>query len=221
MSKKGELLFKICPQCGKEFSYIKSKERKFCSKECYIKSKQTGKDIQCDNCGKVFHRRQYHIDRLEKKGQNSFCSLKCQKEYLHKHTHEIRKCEICGKEFEVSKLSTQRFCSDECQNTWQTSCVGVLNPKFQSVLTPCSYCGKEHYVKPYKFNEQEHFFCSVECRQAWYAEIFSQSEEFKESSRQRMIEQLQSGVMGTETLPQKNVDEILDMKKKNHFNFLQ
>lgn len=224
MSKKGELLFKICPQCGKEFSYIKSKERKFCSKECYIKSKQTGKDIQCDNCGKVFHRRQYHIDRLEKKGQNSFCSLKCQKEYLHKHTHEIRKCEICGKEFEVSKLSTQRFCSDECQNTWQTSCVGVLNPKFQSVLTPCSYCGKEHYVKPYKFNEQEHFFCSVECRQAWYAEIFSQSEEFKESSRQRMIEQLQSGVMGTETLPQKNVDEILDRlniryEKEKSFQF--
>lgn len=210
MSKRGELLFKICPQCGVEFSYMKSKERKFCSKECYIKSKQTGADIQCDNCGKTFHRNQSHIDRQKSKGQNNFCCMKCQKEYLHKQTYEIRSCEICGKEFEVSKLSTQRFCSDECQIQWQTTRVGNLNPKFTSILTPCTYCGKAHYVKPYKFNQQENFFCSVECRQAWYADVYSQKEEWKELSRQRALKQLQSNSLGTETTPQKIVNEILD-----------
>lgn len=225
MSKRGELLFKICPQCGKEFSYMKSKERKFCSKECYIKSKQTGTDIQCDNCGKTFHRRQYHIDRQAKKNQNNFCSMQCQKEYLHKQRFENRVCEICGNNFEVSKRSTQKFCSDECQNIWQTSRVGILNPQFKSILTPCSYCGKEHYVKPYKFNEQEHFFCSVECRQAWYAEVFSQRDEFRESSRQRILKQLESGMMGrTDTLPQRIVDELLDnlhieYKREETFQF--
>lgn len=211
MSTRGKILFKTCPQCEKEFSYIKSKETKFCSRECYIKSKQTGADIRCDNCGKTFHRRQYHIDRQAKKNQNNFCSMQCQKEYLHKQRFEDRVCEICGTNFEVSKRSTQRFCSDECQNIWQTSRVGALNPQFKSILTPCSYCGKEHYVKPYKFSEQEHFFCSVECRQAWYAEVFSQRDEFRESSRQRMLKQLESGTMGrVDTLPQRMVDEFLD-----------
>ena len=203
---------------------MKSKERKYCSKECYIKSKQTGTDIQCDNCGKIFHRRQYHIDRQAKKNQNNFCSMRCQKEYLHKQRFENRICEVCGKSFEVSKRSTQRFCSDECQNIWQTSRIRELSPCFKSVLTPCSYCGKEHYVKPYKFNEQEHFFCSVECRQAWYAKIFSQREEFREASRERILKQLKSGTLTTDTLPQKMVNELLDdlnieYKREESFQF--
>lgn len=210
MSKRGELLSKICPQCGNEFLYMKSKERTCCSKECFIKSKQTGKNIECDNCGKTFYRRQYHIDRQKNKCQNSFCSPQCQKEYLHKQTFEVRQCEICAKEFEVSKLSSQRFCSDECQIEWQKTRIGELNPKFTSVLIPCTYCGTKHYVKPYKFEEQENFFCSKECIQAWYAEVFSQQEEWKEKSRQRILKQLQNGYFGVETLPQKIIDNILD-----------
>lgn len=210
MSKRGELLFKICPQCGKEFSYMKSKERKYCSKECFCNSKQTGKEIICDNCGKLFYRRQYHIDRQKMRGQNNFCCIKCQKEYLHKQTYEVRKCEICGKEFEVSKLSTQRFCSDQCQIKWQTTRIREFNPKFTSILTPCTYCGKEHYVKPYKFEQQENFFCSKECRQAWYATVYSQRADWKEASRQRILQQLQNNVFGTETIPQKIVNTILD-----------
>lgn len=210
MSKRGELLFTICPQCGREFSYIKSKERKYCSKECFCKSKQTGTEIICDNCGKSFYRRQYHIDRQKNSGQNSFCCTRCQKEYLHKQTYEIRKCEICGHEFEVSKLSTQRFCSDECQIKWQATRVKELNPKFTSILIPCTYCGKEHYVRPYKFEQQENFFCSKECRQAWYAEVYSQREDWKKESRQRILQQFQNNVFSTETIPQKNVNDILD-----------
>lgn len=224
MPNRGEKFTKICPQCGKEFEFMKSNERKYCSKECFKKSKETGMDIKCDNCGKIFHRRQYHIDRQKKKGQNNFCSLKCQKEYLHKQKFEIRKCEVCGKEFEVSKLSTQRFCSYECQGKWQSTLTGELNPRFLSIPTNCTYCGKIHYVKPYKFNEQEHFFCSTKCRQSWYAEIYSQTEEWREYSRQKMIKQLNNGSISTETAPQKIVDTILnnlkiEFKREEPFEF--
>lgn len=210
MSKRGQLFSKICPQCGKEFSYIKSKERKYCSKECFCKSKQTGTEIICDNCGKTFYRRKYHIDRQKNKGQNSFCCTQCQKEYLHKQTYEIRKCEVCGQEFEVSKLSTQRFCSDDCQIKWQTTRVQELNPKFTSILTPCTYCGKEHFVKPYKFKQQTNFFCSKECRQLWYSEVYSQREDWKEESRRRILQQFQNNSFNTETIPQKIVNDILE-----------
>ena len=210
MSKNKESIIKKCPQCGKEFSCKKSKEKKYCSIDCFRESQRTGENIQCDNCGKTFYRRKYHIDRQKNKGQNSFCCAQCQKEYLHKQTFEIRKCEICNQEFEVSKLSSQRFCSDKCQAQWQTTRVKELNPKFKSILTPCTYCGKEHYVKPYKFNQQEHFFCSVECRQAWYSDVYSQRDEWKEMSRRRILKQLQDGQFETETIPQRIVNDILD-----------
>lgn len=182
----------------------------FCSKKCANEAKRTGHDIICDNCGNVFYRRQYHIDRQANNNQNNFCSIRCQKEYLHKQRFEERICEICGDSFEASRRSTQRFCSDECQIKWQTTRVGELNPNFTSILTPCSYCGREHYVKPYRFDEQEHFFCSVKCRQTWYAEVFSQQDEIKEASRQRILKQLESGAFLTETLPQNIVNELLD-----------
>ena len=136
--------------------------------------------------------------------------MKCQKDYLHKARFEFRECEICGALFEVSKLSKQRFCSDECQNIWQTKNVGELNPRFESILTPCSYCGKQHYVKPYKFKEQEHFFCSKECRQAWYTEIYSQTDEWKEKSRKRILEQFKNGSMSLDSKPQLIINDILD-----------
>ena len=210
MSEKGKLLFKTCPQCGKEFSCTKSNEKKYCSKECFNKSKQTGTFIKCDNCRKKFYRRKYHIKKKKNKGQNSFCCIRCQKEYLHKQTFEVRKCEVCGREFEVSKLSTQRFCSDECQIKWQTIQTKELNPKFKSILVPCTYCGKEHYVKPYKFNQQDNFFCSTKCRQEWYANVYSQQEEWKESSRKRILKQFQDNKFATETIPQKIVNNILN-----------
>jgi endogenous inhibitor of DNA gyrase (YacG/DUF329 family) len=213
---RGIPIKKICPQCGNEFECLKSKETKFCSRECFINSQHTGMDIICDNCGKVFYRRQYHIDRQKNKNQNNFCSMKCQKEYLHKTRFEFRKCEICGELFEVSKLSKQRFCSEECQHIWQTTNVGELNTHFESVLMPCSYCGKQHYVRPYKLKEQEHFFCSKECRQKWHAEIYSQTDEWRDKSRKRMLEQLKNGSMSLDSKPQLIVNNILDTLKINY-----
>ena len=107
--KKGEWITKICPSCGKEFTTLKSKDKKYCSEKCnsernekYMKyncdscgnemrikktlyqelldckrksitcsrncankMKHTGHDVFCDNCGKKFYRRQYHIDKHE------------------------------------------------------------------------------------------------------------------------------------------------------------
>ena len=67
MSKRGELLTKVCPQCGKEFSFMKSQERKYCSKECFKNSKQTGTNIKCDNCGKCIETdKNYKVVKITK-----------------------------------------------------------------------------------------------------------------------------------------------------------
>lgn len=211
-----------CDICGKEMRIKKSLYQELldgkrktitCSYECAAKTKLTGHDVTCDNCGKIFYRRQYHIDRQEHK----FCSLECQMEYQHKEKFEMRKCQICGKEFECSKISTQRFCSNKCNSEWQKTIVGENNPDFKSVKIPCTYCGKDHYVKPYKLNIQEYFFCNEKCRQDWYANVYSQTDEWREKKREEAIKILESGAISkTQSKPQQIVDSILE---KNNISF--
>ena len=77
-------------------------------------------------------------------------------------------------------------------------------------MTPCDYCGKDFLVAPYKFDIQERHFCSTECRQAWYAEVFSQTDEWREKSRERAVKILSENPQMTLTAPQKAVNGMLD-----------
>lgn len=184
-----------------------------CSKECSNVTKQTGHDVECENCGKIFHRRQYLIDKHE----HIFCSNKCQFEYQHKQKFEYRKCEICGAEFECSKTSSQRFCSKQCNSEWQKTLTGINNSSFTQVLIPCSYCGQEHYVKPSRLSKQNHFFCNEKCRQDWYANIWSQREEWRQKKKIDAVKILQRGkVDKVNSKPQEILDNILD---KNNINY--
>ena len=170
-------------------------------------TKHTGHDIICDNCGKQFYIRGYHINRQK----HQFCSLNCQKEYIHKERFEIRKCEICNVEFECSKLSTQRFCSPECNSEWQKTLVGELNYHFTSKKIECDYCGKPFYIKPCLLETNKHHFCSKKCRQDWYANVFSQTKECKERSRANIIKTIEKCAMNnTNSKPQQIVDSLLD-----------
>lgn len=253
--KRGKIVTKICPSCGKSFESLESQNKKYCSQKCnqernekYIiyncdgcgkpmrikkelyqdlldgkrktitcsyecmgKTKRTGHEIKCDNCGAIFYRRQYHIDRQADRGQHNFCSLKCQKEYMHKETYEIRKCEICGKEFECSKKSKQRFCSNKCNAEWQKTLIGINNKSFTSELIECNYCHKNFYQKQHKIRNNQHNFCLFECWQHWYAEIGSQQDNVKERSRKTMLRELSNGeISKTNSLPQQIIDNLLN-----------
>lgn len=130
--------------------------------------------------------------------------------YQHNQTYEDRECLICHKKFHVSKRSTQRLCSTDCQKIWQTQQVGVLNPRFASIEIACEYCGKKYYVPQCILNNGHRNFCSVECRQQWYANTWSQSEEWKEKSKLRAIEILEKNPIIKNTKPQMLVDTMLN-----------
>lgn len=156
---------------------------------------------------KEFYRRGYHISRQE----NQFCSIECNFDYKRKQAYEIRKCDICGKEFECYKKSTQRFCSNKCNNEWQKTRVGPLNSQFTQELIKCDYCGKEHYVKQFRLIDKTiKHFCSIECRQKWFKEFFSQQPEYKQTSRDRMLNELETGVISNvQSKPQQLIDDLL------------
>lgn len=169
-------------------------------------AKRTGIYTECDFCGKPIYKTLYQYN----KNKHHFCSNKCQSQLKRKLSFEYRKCEICGKDFYVSKKSTQRFCSNECQHKWQIGNTGFKNPKFQGGYLICENCGKSYLVGKYILQSNRHHFCGLECKKSWYANVWSQSEEWKEESRKRAAEILSKNPIKTQTKPQIAVNNALD-----------
>lgn len=170
------------------------------------KGQLSGYWVNCENCGKLIYKTKTNYNRRK----HHYCSNECQLEKQHELSYEDRECEMCGNVFHVSKKATQRFCSIECQHKWQTTQIGILNPKNKKVEIECEYCGEKYYQKLYKTKNGQHNFCSNKCRQAWYSEVFSQDENWKEQSRQRAVRILESRQLDTNTKPQQIINFILD-----------
>lgn len=124
----------------------------------------------------------------------------------------------------LPKLSTQRFCSYECQSKWQKTLTGELNPRYKKVKTRCDYCGKEINVFPYKIRDkenhsQEYVFCDENCRKKWYANVFSQTKEWKDISRIRAVKILSEGkIPQTLSSIQIIINNLLDRLNVNYIN---
>ena len=121
------------------------------------KGQLSGYWVNCENCGKLVYKTKTNYNRRK----HHYCSNKCQLEKQHKLSHEDRECEICGETFHVSKKSTQRFCSIECQGKWQSTQIGTLNPRSTKVEIECECCGKRFYEKVYKTKNGPSFFCFI------------------------------------------------------------
>ena len=105
--------------------------------------------------------------------------------YNHIQHTTSRICPICGNSFTCQQKSPKKFCSPECQWEWQKQQVGVLNSRYTGKECICTYCGKKFFIQDYKLKTQTHWFCCIECRRKWYAEIWSQTQEWKEKSKRR------------------------------------
>lgn len=101
-----------CKYCGEEFKQKQGVE-KFCSRECWGKSKRV-KDVKinCPTCGDKFEIKPYLI----KEGVKRFCSKKCYTKYRAKHKYEERVCEYCGETYEIYSSRKNRYCSTDCAN---------------------------------------------------------------------------------------------------------
>lgn len=72
------MITKICENCGKEFSVIKSREftAKYCCRKCSDESKKGELNTRCSICGKSFHMKQTQQIRY-KRVLGYFCSRNC------------------------------------------------------------------------------------------------------------------------------------------------
>lgn len=123
-----------CLKCGKIHTERMPKNQKYCSLDCYRKSKKpnrkTGKTIKCTNCGKLIYKSKCYVE----KHKNLFCGVFCHNEYQSRNKI-VTQCKICGKDFKLSKSLYDnrkrkydvKYCSLECRNNddeWiQNACV--------------------------------------------------------------------------------------------------
>lgn len=124
-----------CLICGKEFEYYPSEQDgKYCSQECYKKTRGAVVQLVCRHCGKIFER-----PRSKIKSDISFCSTECR--LAHRRNQVEIVCEVCGKVFfwRASRLKyyKTRFCSKKC--------AGVA--RRNRVFKICKNCGKEFSIK--------------------------------------------------------------------------
>lgn len=125
---------------------------------------------------------------------------------------------MCGKDFYVSKKSSQKLCSIECQHKWQCGNTGFNNPKFEGGYIKCENCGQEFLVGGYRLRQNQHHFCSTECRRDWYSNVWSQTSEWKDESRKRAATQLSAAHPLRLTKPQLAVNRILELMEVAYRN---
>lgn len=144
-----------CRVCGK--SFISQHQRRYCSKECYLKRPTALPEATCPNCGKKFLAKAYH-------GRQKFCCRKCRFNYENSTTeaHQEVFCEKCGKKFTVynsrMKWGNPRYCSKKCADDSRIV-YQARRQRVNRIITLCEKCGKSF---PHRITEPRRY-CSHEC----------------------------------------------------------
>lgn len=150
---------KVCLVCGKEY-ITNNKKSNVCSLECRHKSKQNGKWVECDYCGKKCYKSNHYLEE----NKHYYCSRECSDKGKSKYNTITFKCEICGKEKTISKhnyeIHRHHYCSTECSNIGNS---GENNNRFNPDLTN-EEREKGRYIEGYsewrtKVYERDNYTC--------------------------------------------------------------
>ena len=125
------------------FTYVKNKRRKFCSKECSIKSKGA-KIPKCEN---------KNCNKKVKRNRNHYCSWKCYRICTDKHAHDTCQHAGCNNPL-TSRKSTRKYCSQECYK------LDHPNRPSRKKVRICTLPGCKNQIKRRGANKK---YCSVAC----------------------------------------------------------
>lgn len=170
------------------------------------KGDKTGVYVECEYCGKLVYKTQTNY----KKHKHHYCSNACQRAREATYKRVDRVCPICGKVFNTKRCVEQIYCSKECLNEHNRQMYKDNPRPSKKIKCNCDYCGKEIEVKPSHYTLYEHHFCDSQCSHKWFNTYYANSEEWKEKSRIRAVNVLNSNIPTTQTKPQIKINQILD-----------
>lgn len=139
---RGEWITKICPSCGLEFETLKSKQKKYCSEQCYHERKELYMMYNCDYCHKEFKiKKSYYQRKLDGRQKSLTCSKECSNKI--KHTGQNIKCDNCGSIFYLRQYlidnHSHHFCSSSCEVEYKH------NQSYEERI--CEICKKVFHVR--------------------------------------------------------------------------
>jgi len=149
----------ICPQCNCHFRVYKSDYLRrankiiFCSRKCFSESKWISEP--CWICGDEIKIR---LSR-HKKRKSFLCSKECNDAYVKKTLYKNKKCEHCGKFYEVLKSIDRRldkkFCSHKCLSL----------SRVRNIIQQCIICGERFQVNASTYKSKKRgLVCSNKCK---------------------------------------------------------
>jgi len=156
----------LCQHCGKTYNVVASRQHhsKYCSKECQDNAASLGETRACLICGTSFYVPRWKIE----KDVGHYCSSECFGKASRKRIEA--KCIQCHHTYIIieSKQDATRFCSRECQATWQSeNWTGSNSPHWGGREQECAWCGKIYLVGKWKADNGLSRFCSRECYGRW------------------------------------------------------
>jgi hypothetical protein len=174
-------------------------------------------ELICDNCKKIFNR------GYKNRYEHCYCSKECEIEFKHNQFYINKECPICKKIFETREKDQRTYCSIECQIEWQRQNprTGANHPCYDISINHtliCEWCDKEYETGAYDVKRGRRF-CSKQCRREWYAQIWSQTDEWKQNRREWAVDLMENTFMDNPmTSPQLLVNNILNDLKINFIN---
>lgn len=149
----------ICNLCGKEYYVSKSQlnRTKFCSDECFRKSRNTQIDYTCEYCGKDFKiplHKYYALQNGIRK--HLFCSAQCAKYYQKPKFSDIQKLFedkgyiLLSTEYINAKSKLDYICTKHKEYGIQSIRYNNLKHGFG-----CKYCGRESQIEKRKLTFEQ------------------------------------------------------------------
>ena len=141
-------ILKICETCKKEYKTSNSKSR-FCSKNCFSKSRTKRITYNCEYCNKPHT----VIECVYNKANHHFCSRSCKGKWQSEHikglNHHLNKkvyvsCSICGEKlFRLVENDNSKFyCSEKCKSIGNSK---ELSPRWNNELDELDRVMKRNY----------------------------------------------------------------------------
>jgi 5-methylcytosine-specific restriction endonuclease McrA len=146
---------RACAQCGATFSITHPKSaRKFCSRACQGRARQTLVSLVCPVCGASFQRKPSQVAKYSA----AFCSRTCWGISVRKEGSApiTRRCVTCDALFQASTLDIARgdgkYCSRACASVGfrrgqQVACLACGKPVYSRPSQPRKYCSHACYAR--------------------------------------------------------------------------
>ena len=181
-----------CAWCGSDVEVVRSKAKKqdvfYCNQDCrtqHLKVTMKGQGnpnykrvkYECDGCGKEIR----VIPSKVKSQQYIFCDHACYKRNIgqyfvgDKNPNYVRiqvSCHRCGTLFErkpAEARADKLFCSKGCY----TQYLSETAHKQKLKTAQCACCGEDITRHPSQFEDRQHVYCSVECKNKHNGELRS------------------------------------------------